>query len=341
MSQLANQTSHNGTVSRKGGDEIGKGGRSRRAEERAALWGRVRSLFSREDGSTQSYDTGFNPKPDPPPFHEYWFLGNTTDGIVSSRKAGEPTPFYITFLPSLNSTPAGPNLVQRRGRTTTTTKTRRGVGNGITVGPDGNLSSLLPPPALSPDGTGAPAVLRPHPFQQPLRLFDRGLPTEHYGFYSYFDKTMYVRSINTTAAADEDGGSLEKEAGFVVTYAQLRFHVQIWTRTSGSARLLSDGAGTTANNSTRPGSFPYPVTISEDMHGGNFNQKASFARKVDAHQKILLDDPRLITALMDYGGELINHAADPSFGGVDGGSGGCKCSWTNFMGVNGKTVGSG
>src|SRR3569833_3041601 len=143
MSQLANQTSHNGSVSRKGGDEIGKGGRSRRAEERAALWGRVRSLFSREDGSTQSYDTGFTPKPDPPPFHEYWFLGNTTDGIVSSRKAGEPTPFYITFLPSLNSTPAGPNLVQRRGRTTMLSLLWCGVGFGFLVGLVGFLSCLL------------------------------------------------------------------------------------------------------------------------------------------------------------------------------------------------------
>ncbi|EFX02495.1 hypothetical protein CMQ_5856 [Grosmannia clavigera kw1407] len=276
--------------------------------------------------TSQRFDAGFTPQPSPPAFEEMWFLGNTTDDIVADRKAGEPTPFYISFLASVNSSTAGPNeVVRRRNR-----MRERATGS--------SSSFHFPAAATNADGTGAAAVLRPFPKQQPVRLYDRGLPTEHYGFYSYFDKTIYVKSTapDGSDADDKAGGSLETEAAYMVTFLQTRFLVEIWTRMGNSTRMLGDSTVRTANT-TQPGTFPYPITITEDLHGGDFNSKGAFARAVDSEQHILAANTSLIVANLQFGGTLINHSDNLSFGGSDGGSGGCKCAWANFLGENGNT----
>src|SRR5690606_29120383 len=56
---------------------------------------------------------GISPDPKPPSFEEMFFLGDTTDGIVSDDKAGEPTPFYISLLQSAND-PVGPDRIDKR-----------------------------------------------------------------------------------------------------------------------------------------------------------------------------------------------------------------------------------
>ncbi|ORY65926.1 uncharacterized protein BCR38DRAFT_340551 [Pseudomassariella vexata] len=282
------------------------------------------------------YDAGFSPKPAPPSLAEMNFLGNTTDGIVSDNKAGEPTPFYISLLSSNNAT-VGSDTV-----------TRRGLGNGIDSAPDNgtsdwNLTDILPAPALNPDGTGAPAKLYPLPLQQPVRLFDRGLPTEHYGFYTFFDKTVYLHDKSKSVAADEDGGSPIKDAKFLITMSQTRFLVKIWTRKENTTQLLGNGTipgtdGTTVDD--QPGTMPYPVTIAEDLHGGNRNDKAQWYYGVDEKQQIDRTDVKLIVVDKGFAGTLINRLdsnSDLSLGGIDGGTGGCKCEWVNFQG---RTVGT-
>jgi len=304
----------------------------------------LRSVVRRADPA-QVFAPGFAPQPSPPPFAEYYFLGNTTDRIASRRKAGEPTPFFISFLPNLNAT-VGPNVPTDADAAA---RRRRGLGNGITLGKDGNLSSILPPPVLAADGTAAPAVLRPFPAQQPLRLFDRGLPTEHFGFHTYFDKRHYVSAVDGNATTDSQravpadlgGGAALADARFVVTYTQTRFRVQIWTRLlNGTAALLGAGSGGDggASNATRPGTFPYPITLVEDTHGGDFNLKGAFARRV-AERRVLLDGPSLVVHDMAFGGTLVNHGVDMALGGVDGGDGGCKCAWRNWVGVSGGSIG--
>ncbi|CAK7227910.1 hypothetical protein SEUCBS140593_006735 [Sporothrix eucalyptigena] len=271
--------------------------------------------------TTQSFDAGFTPKPAPPSFQEMWFLGNTTDGIVSNKKAGEPTPFYITFLSSVNSTTAGPNAVSRR--------------SSEPLAADG-----YPEPSLNADGTGATALMHPLPVQQPLRLYDRGLPTEHFGFYTYFSKTIYLQSLTESLASDANGGSLEIDANQVVTWLQTRFLVQIWTRMENTTRLLSTQQGAVgSSNSTQPGTFPYPITLTEDLHGGDFLEKGVFARAVNAQQQIQVTNATLVLDDLAIGGTLINHGTNPTFGGSDGGTGGCACAWTNFIGLNGNTAG--
>lgn len=294
------------------------------------------------------YDVGIAPNPDPPSFQEMWFLGNTTDGIVSDDKAGEPTPFYISFFTNTSGS-AGPNMLTTPTGTgagaETETDTKRGIGNGIGSGTDstGSLSEILPPPPLNADGTGAPAQLRPFPFQQPLRLFDRGLPTEHYGFYSYFNKTIYVTSMDSSgagAAADASGGAREGSAKFLVSWTQTRFVVKIWTRKGGAgggARLMG-GSGRPAADvddlAAMPGTFPYPVTVGEDTHGGSVDLKATFAYGVEPDRHVNTTDATLFTNDVGFGGSAVNPRlpnGDLSWGGVDGGTGGCRCEWVNWV----------
>ncbi|EAQ92561.1 hypothetical protein CHGG_00796 [Chaetomium globosum CBS 148.51] len=285
----------------------------------------VRHLLRKRDDSGSSL--ALRSEPPPPSFQEMFFLGNTTDGVVSDDKAGEPTPFYISMLRSINDT-VGPNTLTRRddddnfGQQTNIT-----AGQGLL-----NASDIAPPPALDRDGTGAPAVLLAFPTQQPLRLYDRGLPTERYGFYSYYNKTTYVKSIDplldnsagdgTPVPADRNGGALKTEAKFLVTWLSVRYKVEIWTRLANTTRLT--GAGNTNDNSTQPGSFPYPVTVTLDTHGGERGRKFAFVRGVDDRQRIVLDDARFVLNRMNTTGDLVNGAGEfnPSFGGMDGGSGG-------------------
>ncbi|KAF3769035.1 hypothetical protein M406DRAFT_344922 [Cryphonectria parasitica EP155] len=278
------------------------------------------------------YDTGIAPNPAAPSYDDMWFLGNWTDGIVSANKSGEPTPFYISFFTNVSSS-AGPNMLTDSTSSSSKRKTRRDSGS---------LASILPAPMLNPDGTGATAQLHPYPFQQPLRLYDRGLDTEHYGFYSYFNKTIYVSSIDNTSTADPaSGGVLESSASWYVTWTQTRFVVKIWTRKTngGGARLIGSSGTAASSNTTSPGSFPYPITIGEDTHGGNLQTKYSFALAVEENQVINRTDAQTFANNIAYGSPVVNPAfpdGDLSWGGTDGGTGGCRCEWVNWVKEDGS-----
>lgn len=296
------------------------------------------SDLTRRDDTTL-YDTGIAPNPSPPSYDEMWFLGNWTDEIVSDEKAGEPTPFYISFFTSLNGS-AGPNML------TDSANTKRGdIGSGSDNGE--NVTDTLPSPILNADGTGAAAQLRPFPYQQPLRLFDRGLDTEHYGFYSYFNKTIYVESMEKSTSSSEEGGVLETSAQWYATWTQTRFIVKIWTKkqntSSSSARLIGTSGTSASDNSTAPGSFPYPVTIGEDTHGGDLSLKETFAYGVEADQHVNISEAMSFTNNIGYGSAVVNPRlpdGDLSWGGVDGGKGGCRCEWVNWVNGDGTTDGS-
>ncbi|KAH8128265.1 glycoprotease family-domain-containing protein [Trichoderma asperelloides] len=263
-------------------------------------------ISKRGESNGKSTIDGFNPEPSPPTFDEMWFLGETTDNIQSSQKAGEPTPFFISILESLNDTVKLPSL------------SRRAAVSDIL-----NISDIIFPPDLKADGTPAPAVMLPNPVQQPVRLFDRGLPTEHYGFYTYFQRTIFLKSVTAlnkssegNVPADENGGCSETEANHLVTWAETRMLVQIWTRklNSTGSLLPSDGS---------EGTMPYPVTVTLDTHGGDPDHKV----------KLNTSAPELLGNNMAAGGTWINHrgSGNATFGGFDGGTGGCKCQWANCV----------
>ncbi|KAK3330211.1 hypothetical protein B0H66DRAFT_527577 [Apodospora peruviana] len=289
-------------------------------------------VSARQDDASAAPNDGFTPDPAPPNFQDMFFLGNTTDGVVSDEKAGEPTPFYISMLRSVDES-VGPNTLSRR------------AGAASVTAPKINVSDSAPPPVLNPDGTGAPAVLFPFPKQQPLRLYDRGLPTERFGFYTYYNKTIYVKSVavpNDNSASgqvadDLNGGALESEAKFLVTWLSARFKVEIWTRRENTTRL--NGGRVSDDNATQPGTFPYPVTVTLDTHGGIPGQKFAFARGV-VDQRVVTNDATFVLNFMSVNGNLVNPSSNfnPSFGGMDGGNGGCQCAYSNFVRLNGKAT---
>lgn len=280
----------------------------------------------------------FVPSPAPPSYAEGIFLGNTTDGIVSNNKAGESTPFYISLLSSVNST-LGKRDLPLNSRDTTSN----------TTDPFPNITSIIPSPALNSDGTAAPANLLPSPLpsQQPIRLYDRGLPTEHFGFYTYFDRSIFLKSLallnnsnisDGEVPDDQNGGATESEANFRCTWTQTRLLVQIWTRRNATAQLLNSTLSTTRVADKQPGTFPYPVTITTDRHGGEPSKKMIYCYSLDSREKIVTGSGVLNQENRGFGGQIFNPAptffsnsSDPGLGGFDGGTGGCGCAWNNFI----------
>jgi hypothetical protein len=303
----------------------------------------VRHLFHKTKRATTIVSS-----PPPPSLREQSFLGNTTDGVISANKAGEPTPFYISLLPAIK-----PAKLKRR-----VVEARQASDNTSNPFPD--LGLIIPPPSLNADGSAAPAVLLPFPTQQPLRLYDRGLPTEHYGFYTFHDRSIFLKSAeavnitdpsNGAVPLDLNGGAEVDQAAFRCTWTETRFLVQIWTRMNTTARLLNSTHPTAGRNAStdflQPGSFPYPVTITSDRHGGDQRKKMIYCYRLDNRGGLIADSSKIMQEERAFGGIVFNPAAT-LFGngtdgsnGVDGGSAGCKCKWDNFEGIFGNSRRSG
>ncbi|RAH73883.1 uncharacterized protein BO66DRAFT_366078 [Aspergillus aculeatinus CBS 121060] len=302
--------------------------------------------------------SGTDPSPSPPSMKDQTFLGNTTDKN-SAPYTGEETPFFMSFL-SASSTSSSSSTRRRLTR------------KRDDAFPD--LDSLIPSPDLNSDGTAAAAELYPLSESQPIRLYNRGQATEHYGFYTYFDRTIFLSSLaplNGSGiddnANDSDGGSTEEQARVRCTWAQTRFLVQIWTRstdtllkpssvsasasatpTSSASSASSTSTSSSATDFTRPGSFPYPVTITLDRHGGDAKKKMVYCYAMEADEKVNSTLVKLQVEDRSYGGQLVNPApgifdfasnsssssaneTSSVYGGVDGGTGGCSCQWVNWL----------
>lgn len=293
----------------------------------------------------------FSPSPPPPSEEDQIFLGNSTDKITAPFD-GESTPFFISFL-------SASKLPQRR------LAKRQKSQSGNSTDPFPDLTEGIPPPDVNPDGTAASANLLPFPTAQPLRLYDRGLVTEHYGFYNYFDRSIFLEStslLNDTGPStgdvpdDQDGGAERSSARVRCTWRQTRFLVQIWTNQGATSPLLGSANHTsgekdsppknltesTANDFTRPGSFPYPVTVTLDRHGGNLDNKFIYCYGMDNRGHIISDEKKIqLEDRASGGGVVVNPAqglfgnvkvtkAEGGPGGIDGGTGGCGCQWSNF-----------
>ncbi|RAL04598.1 uncharacterized protein BO80DRAFT_204278 [Aspergillus ibericus CBS 121593] len=301
--------------------------------------------------SSRSSDNSYSPSPSPPSLKDQTFLGNTTDNNTTPY-AGEETPFYMTILSASHLTSTSTLRLARRSDSSFP-----------------NLATIIPSPDETSDGTAAAATLYPQPSSQPVRLYNRGLSTEHYGFYTYFDRSIFLSSLAPLNGSttdddpnDQNGGSNESDARVRCTWSQTRFLIQIWTRsnstllpssTNSSSSTSTTSAATstatsTANSSatdwTRPGSFPYPVTITLDRHGGDAKEKMVYCYGMESDEKINSTDVKLQIENRSYGGHLVNPApgifdlysnsssnATGDYGGVDGGTGGCSCKWVNWV----------
>jgi hypothetical protein len=303
---------------------------SKRSVHNAASAGSfIRSFFRRQISTALE-----TPLPSPPSDDDQTFLGNTTDSITAPPFQGEPTPFVITFLAISNSSsiPISKRLVS------TSTNTRG-----------------APPGPINIDGTAADSNLLPLPVAQPIRLYNRGLPTEHYGFYNYFNRTIFLKNVPSFSSGaqseDANGGVLKEDANWRCTFPQTRFKVEIFTNMPKQSLLNGNATSTTsspkatttaeaiqqaASNFTQPGSFPLPISVTLDRHGGDLfsNSAFCFGMKNGHYNSTFSFIPENKAA----GGTLINggtknlnvSTALGGAGGIDGGTGGCACSWANF-----------
>jgi hypothetical protein len=332
----------------------------------------VRHHFLQQRQNDPFTNALFAPTPAAPATAEQNFLGNTTDNITFPFN-GEETPFFITFIPTSPVLPPAFN---------TTSAVASRLRSRQTSNSSNDITSDVPPPDIGTDGTAAPANLLPDsplPYSQPIRLYNRGQSTEHYGFYTYFDRAIFL--TNTTSVAnsetgpseDQNGGCTKEQANWRCTFSQTRFLVRIWTNAGFGATLLNGGpsvfpsldgdnattatANSTATNFTPPGSFPYPVSITLDRHGGDMDKKGAYCYKMDpsGNGKIVVDStsPRVLLEDRGAGGIQVNPAPsklnspgggnadgtfDPNAGGIDGGTGGCSCEWRNWLGNVGGNV---
>lgn len=275
------------------------------------------------------------PSPAAPSREDQAFLGNTTDGN-SAPFAGEDTPFFISFLSGDHV--SSKRLAKRADST------------------NGSIADIIPDPDIASDGTAAAANLLSFPANQQLKLYNRGQADEHYGFYNYYDRSIFLKNniaVNSTDTgeiqADKNGGSTKDAAKVRCTWRQTRYLVQIWTNSEESKALLatstsssaSSSSSSSATNFDRPGSFPYPVTFTLDRHGGNITEKMVYCYGMDDEGRIDEDSAKLQLENRDFSGTLVNSAAGPfgnvnvtladgGPGGIDGGTGGCGCKWRNW-----------
>ncbi|KAJ5660586.1 hypothetical protein N7507_007037 [Penicillium longicatenatum] len=298
--------------------------------------GTSNSTTSSSNSTTTKRDV-WTADPSPPSVADQTFLGNTTDGNAQPY-AGEETPFYLSVLSAVHLS--------------STNIFRRSI----------NISSIIPAPDEDSDGTAAGAVLYPLPSSQPVRLYNRGETSEHYGFYTYFDKSIFLQTrapLNNSKTdynpEDQNGGVTKANAQVRCTWSQTRFLVQIWTNPSGMGYSLNSGSSTTATAAasatstsvtatssssatdyTRPGSFPYPVTVTLDRHGGDDDKKRLYCYGIEENGHYNMTDKKFQVEDRAVGGTLVNPAfgsSTPSsaYGGIDGGTGGCECQWTNWI----------
>lgn len=295
----------------------------------------VRSqIIQAKDAFTSSL---FSPSPAPPNREEQIFLGNTTDNNTAPFQ-GEATPFFISFLP------------------TTAINSKRALFLRDNGDPFPNITSKIPPPSSNSDGTAASANLVPFPTAQPLMLYNRGRSDEHYGFYTFFDRSIFLKArdlLNSTGPDipdNADGGSTKSAANVRCTWAQTRFLVQIWTNAGNALKLMkyanasATSSISSATNFVQPGSFPYPISITLDRHGGAINEKMIYCYGMDETSRIISTAKQIHLENRKIGGQgLVNPGgalfggsvnislADGGPGGIDGGFGGCRCQWRNWV----------
>ncbi|KAF8251401.1 hypothetical protein K440DRAFT_614531 [Wilcoxina mikolae CBS 423.85] len=206
---------------------------------------------------------------------------NTTDyesvSLVDEVKdAGEGTDFYITLL------------------TRETSGHAKELQNDYDVDSENNQA---PRNIIKDESHMLPSVLK----IQPLRLFDRGLDTEHYGFHIYFDKSVQFANNTRLASSRDTGGVSAENSGFRIMWNKTRFKVTIFTRAIGKV------VETTADTE-----LDLPVDIWEDRVGGDWQGRT------------------ITTYLLDKNGEPGVRGGIAEKRGVNTEKRGCFCHWSNY-----------
>jgi hypothetical protein len=179
---------------------------------------------------------------------------------------------------------------------TTTTTTSNTTATATKSSKPTTTSTKIPRPILKSNGNPTTQLLYPFATVQPLRLYNRGLEDEHYGFYTYFSKSVLVANgsstsnLNSNSSSSSSSSNLtltvvsaNQQAQALCTFTQTRFRVQIWTRRGLVSGLnetsMDDGSGaagekkaaweSSANEMEATGSFPYKTSFLLDRESGD------------------------------------------------------------------------
>ncbi|OQO06344.1 hypothetical protein B0A48_08933 [Cryoendolithus antarcticus] len=324
---------------------------------------RARSFLQTRDAWASSL---WASTPSPPSTDDQIFLGNTTDNTTAPHE-GEETPFYLSLLDptALNG------LTKRQSDPYPYPYPTTGAMSNSSDHTNASTSAAhnIPKPVKRPNSQPLPETLYPYAQSQPLRLYNRDAPNEHYGFYTYFDRTMVISNLSDPDAnLTIPRNSAPSSSPALCTWSQTRMHVQIWTRRSdpllnsssapsvsnttevlpmtngtGPSSLGVSAVNSTANALVQPGSFPYQATLTLDRHGGDAARKGVYCYSLDYEGKVS-DNGWWVNEDRALGGNIVDAAEVPgnagvSIGrreaadvgrGIDGGTGGCGCSWQNW-----------
>ncbi|KAK6358473.1 hypothetical protein TWF730_007807 [Orbilia blumenaviensis] len=267
------------------------------------------------------------PSPTLSPVEEYKNMSKI-DGVLSSPAEGEPTDFYINLIQS-NATTAPSSTVQEVPQK----KVKRSHGRHFpraTTTPSAKSAQNLPLP---------PATLLPPQYtSQQLRFFDRGLPTEHFKFITHFQKTIYLRSINTnslnsgTNKLDAEGGVAPSEARFVCSWPETRYVTKIFTRPDevddqGKRKFIVDPSTIGVIKGANAGGFAgYAIQIEEDIATYDSSRRSTISCwSIDERGQIESTSMRRL---------LISEGINTGKSGVD--YKGCQCAWSNFKTSTGQ-----
>ncbi|KAK5117522.1 hypothetical protein LTR62_004944 [Meristemomyces frigidus] len=299
-------------------------------------------------------DSRYTPVPATPSQADQSFIGQYVDNNTAPF-SGEKTPFYLSLLdPSALSAPSGPTVGRRQEGSPYPYPNLQASNTTTNVSTSSTAPAHIPKPHLNANGQPTDPVLYPYVQAQPLHLFNRGTLNEHYGFYNYFDRTLFIstpsnRSLPNTGTGLPSGGEGAEgnvplsNATAVCTWSQTRLHIQIWTR-NGSLAALADpiplnglpARNSTANESAAPGSFPYPVTVTVDRHSGPGSSREKEGvgcygldaeKRVEEGTGMWVDEGSGVGSVKS---RVRRGGSEQGNGGGDGGEGGCTCQWRNW-----------
>jgi hypothetical protein len=250
----------------------------------------------------------YSPNPAPPSDADQLAVGETVDNITAPYN-GEETPFYLSLLspealPHLDKRATNPQQEdQDQNEKTTITIPNPypypNPSNTTTSKPlsTTNNSTSIPKPFLNPNGQPQGPTLYPYASAQPLRLYNRGQADEHYGFYTYFARSVVLVGGNATklfsdtntttsssaAAASSSSNSLQLVNGTTLTstskpqaqafceFTQTRFRVQIWTGRFVSSSLIINSTSPTAGSRTTTAGIQAAYSSANEMQApGSF-----------------------------------------------------------------------
>ncbi|PWW72297.1 hypothetical protein C7212DRAFT_348332 [Tuber magnatum] len=216
-----------------------------------------RFIIRKETGSGP--DTRTNSTPAPEDAADYASVAEVDD-VRGDSKSGDMTEYYISLVTQdPSSMDQGPN------RTTDSMPSPPSTSeaNGSSKSPRKRGLRFKRQDLSAPVKNMFPETAE----SQPLRSFDSGLDTEHYGFHMYYTKTIHVTSLSESSTLDLAGGPPpNRGADTDVRWERTRFKVVIWTKKLSDGRaVLTDTEGRRVQPEAN--GLPYAVSIVQDRHG--------------------------------------------------------------------------